>query len=696
MSTVKATVTGVADTKAGRSQVTLACNCKNEPAGSQDSYCANLRPPQTNDLACADDGCCTPRPTVEQFAPTTFNACRNSGVILDFSELMNEDSLRTNFAVGYDNGTAPCPSGVTEVSPLAISGNPSFFQKLWNGAASFIQQYVFHSAQAVPPSAIAAPDQAERYCSVPGIITIKTVGAVGQNPKTELDFAPTRAFPAKKYIRIRLNPGVKSALGVPLMVSGAGNGYTQYFGTQADVCPVKSVRVSPASVLLANVNDAQIVTAEALAATKDVIVPTLDYRWDWVWEDPASSGVSVAPIVLTPKYTNASTCSNGATCTSAVGCVCNIGVNARANQLAHYLREQGVGAEVPVGICLQRSPDMLVALLAVMKAGGAYVPLDPDYPRERIDMVADDCRPAVVLTTTAVAERFSAPTARVVCLDASRDEIARRSPVNPVSESDLDNAMCILYTSGSTGKPKGAVLPHRGMANYLLYRKGFLGLDSNSRVLLKTPISFDVSIDEMFVALISGGRLVIAKDGGQREPEYLVKLCALEGVTTAYFVPTLLRAFLDEPHVDACRSLKQVTSAGETLTPDLVALFFQRLDAELYNAYGPVETSVTVTSWTCDRESKLGIIPIGRPIANVRLYILDEQRNPLPVGVPGELYIGGAAVGREYLNRPELTAERFVPDPFSGVAGDCSTGRATAAASCPMGTSPSWDGGTTR
>ena len=295
-------------------------------------------------------------------------------------------------------------------------------------------------------------------------------------------------------------------------------------------------------------------------------------------------------------------------------------LNAQANQLAHYLRELGVGAEVPVGICIERSLDMVVAMLAVMKAGGAYVPLDPDYPRERIDMVADDCRPAVVLTTSAVADRFSAPAARVVCLDASREQIAGRSRANPSSQSGLDNAMCILYTSGSTGKPKGAVLPHRGMANYLLYRRRFLGLDAGDRMLLKTPISFDLSIDEMFVTLISGSRLVIAKEGGQREPDYLVQLCTQEGVTTALFVPTLLRAFLNEPHVGSCRTLNQVSSGGETLPVDLMELFVQRLDADLYNIYGPVETLVAMTSWTCDPESKLDSVPIGRPISNADVY----------------------------------------------------------------------------
>ncbi len=210
---------------------------------------------------------------------------------------------------------------------------------------------------------------------------------------------------------------------------------------------------------------------------------------------------------------------------------------------------------------------MVIALLAVLKAGGAYVPLDPDYPRERIDFVADDCRPAVILTTGGLQDRFSAAATQVVCLDASREEIASYSPADPPCCTTLDNAMCVLYTSGSTGKPKGAVLPHRGMANYLLYKKDLLQLDSSTRMLLETPISFDLSIEELFGGLTCGGRLVIAKDGGQRKPGYLVELCGREGVTTAMFVPTLFRAFLEEPNLGQCRALRQISSGGEAYLP---------------------------------------------------------------------------------------------------------------------------------
>ena len=340
-------------------------------------------------------------------------------------------------------------------------------------------------------------------------------------------------------------------------------------------------------------------------------------------------------------------------------------LNAQANRLAHYLQGQGVGSEALVGICLERSSEMLVALIAILKAGGAYVPLDPDYPRQRIDFVAADSRPAVVLTTSQLANRFTAPDARVVCLDTDSARIADCSEANISCTTNPNSAMCVLYTSGSTGQPKGVVLEHRGIANYLLYWKSLLRLDSNDRVLFKTPLGFDVSIEEVFGGLSCGACIVVAKEGGHREADYLAGLCANDGVTTASFVPTMLRTFLEESEISRCRLLKKVTCGGEILPPDLVDLFFERLDAELFNLYGPTEASISVTAWRCRREDQQASIPIGRPLPNVRTYILDERHNPVPIGVPGELYIGGMAVARGYLNRPELTAQQFIPDPFN-------------------------------
>ncbi len=298
------------------------------------------------------------------------------------------------------------------------------------------------------------------------------------------------------------------------------------------------------------------------------------------------------------------------------------------------------------------------------------MPLDPEDPRERLDFFIADSSPAVILTKTRFAERFSAPGAQVVRLDAETEAILRESEAGAPCPSTADNAMCVLYTSGSTGKPKGAVNLHRGIVNYLLAKQEMVGLGPADRVLFTTPISFDTSVEEFFFGIICGGCLVIEKAGGkQRDMSQLVELIARENVTTACFVPSILRLLLEEEDLERCRSLKHVLIGGEVLTPDIVERFSRRLDADLYNEYGPTEASIDVAVWKCRLDYQRGIVPIGRPIANVRLYILDAERNPVPIGVPGELYIGGVAVARGYLNRPELNAERFLPDPF-GVAGD--------------------------
>jgi amino acid adenylation domain-containing protein len=343
-------------------------------------------------------------------------------------------------------------------------------------------------------------------------------------------------------------------------------------------------------------------------------------------------------------------------------------LNTRANQLAHYLQQQGVGPVVLVGICLEPSLDLPVALLAVLKAGGMYLPLDHDEPLDRLDYFIGDGRPNLILTTYGLADRFSARDVQVVLLDTETKAITQKSRENPTCRTTPDSAISLLYTSGSTGKPKGAVNRHRGVCNYLLYKRQLMGLGSNDRVLLVTPISFDTSVEEFFLPLISGGCQVIAKAAAQRDPGYLTRLIGRERVTTACFVPTMLRLLLED--MEGCDCLKRVISGGEALTPDLMESFFERLDAELYNDYGPTETSIAVSTWKCRPDYQRGIIPIGRPISNVRLFVLDGDLKPVPVGVPGELYIGGVAVGDGYLNRPELNAERFLPDPFSGVETD--------------------------
>ncbi len=346
-------------------------------------------------------------------------------------------------------------------------------------------------------------------------------------------------------------------------------------------------------------------------------------------------------------------------------------LNARANQLAHYLRERGVGPEVLVGICLEPSLEMAVAILGVLKAGGVYVPLDPEDPRERLDFFVADSRPAAILTTTGLAERFSAGEARVIHLDAEGERISRESDSNPPCQTGPENAVFVLYTSGSTGKPKGAVNLHRGIANYLLWKRQTLGLGPDDRVLLTTPLSFDTSVEEFFSGLVCGGCVVIAKPGSQREPGYLAQLIAREGVTTACFVPSMLRIMLEQDEIAQCGSLRRVISGGEALTPDLMERFFQRLGAELVQRLrsdGNVDCRdhVEVPPRLSARDHSHRPADLARQVVHPGR----TPRNPVPVGVPGELYVGGIAVGRGYLNRPELTAETFIADPFSERAGD--------------------------
>jgi amino acid adenylation domain-containing protein len=344
-------------------------------------------------------------------------------------------------------------------------------------------------------------------------------------------------------------------------------------------------------------------------------------------------------------------------------------LNARANQLAHYLRKLGVGPDVLVGVCMERSFEMITGLLGTLKAGGAYLPLDPDYPKDRLCMILEDSRVAVLLTQQSLLNRLPPSAAPVICLDAGWEEIARNTESNPVSVVGPQNLAYALYTSGSTGKPKGVLNVHRGIVNRLLWMQAAYQLTPADRVLQKTPYSFDVSVWEFFWPLMAGACLVIAKPGGHKDADYLVDLIQREKITTVHFVPSMLGAFLEVDGVETCISLKRVICSGEALPFELHRRFFTRLSAELHNLYGPTEAAVDVTSWRCRAECEEPLVPIGRPIANVQIYILDRNLEPVPVGVQGELHIGGVALARGYLNSPELTAQKFIRDPFSSEPG---------------------------
>ena len=349
-------------------------------------------------------------------------------------------------------------------------------------------------------------------------------------------------------------------------------------------------------------------------------------------------------------------------------------LNRAANQLARYLARYDVGADTPVGVCLERSPEMVTTLLAILKAGGAYLPLDPDYPPERLGFMIADSRPAAIVTTRALAERLPAVESPLIYIGEIADALVAEDNDSLPSRSSLDDIAYVIYTSGSTGRPKGVRNTHRGITNRLLWMQDAYGLSSVDRVLQKTPYSFDVSVWEFFWPLLTGARLVLAQPGGHKDPRYLVRLIVQQQITTLHFVPSMLAVFLEDDEVGRCRSVKRVICSGEALSYELQQRFFARLPAELHNLYGPTEAAVDVTYWQCRRPAAqvprdARIVPIGRPIANMECYILDSHQNPLPIGCAGELHLGGVGLARDYLNRPELTAEKFIPHPFSSQPG---------------------------
>lgn len=333
----------------------------------------------------------------------------------------------------------------------------------------------------------------------------------------------------------------------------------------------------------------------------------------------------------------------------------------QSNQLACHLRRLGVGTDVLVGLYLPRTPELVVAIYAVFKAGGAYLPLDPALPRERLRWQLSDSAVKLVL-----AVRAQLPPAdegvQVLILDEAN--LAGESTTAPQVTIEAHHLAYAIYTSGSTGWPKAALIEHGSLQNQLLWFQRTHGFGVADVTLQQAPASFDVSVWELLVPMLSGAQLILARPGGQRETRYLATLIERFGVRVAGFVPVLLRALLADLEPGRCSSLRQIFCGGEVLDPDLAAACRRQLpQAELINLYGPTECTVWATSWRCGVNEDP--VPIGRPVDNTQTYVLDPRGQPTPIGVAGELYIGGIQVGRGYLNRPELTAERFVGDPFA-------------------------------
>ncbi|MDX3784701.1 non-ribosomal peptide synthetase, partial [Streptomyces europaeiscabiei] len=346
-------------------------------------------------------------------------------------------------------------------------------------------------------------------------------------------------------------------------------------------------------------------------------------------------------------------------------------LNEQANRLArHLVAEHKAGPEQLVGIAMERSAEMVTALLAVLKTGAAYLPIDPDYPADRITYMLTDAAPTTVITTTNITHHLPAiQDSQHVLLDDLLPTLAeisgqdltdteRTTPLLP------QHPAYIIYTSGSTGRPKGVTVAHAGIVNRLLWMQGEYGMEAGERVLQKTPFGFDVSVWEFFWPLVVGAGLVLARPGGHKDPAYLAGVIQAQRVTTVHFVPSMLQAFLTEPAATACTGLQRVICSGEALPAPLAEQFHTLLGIPLHNLYGPTEASVDVTYWHYQPQ-KTSSIPIGVPVTNTQVFVLDGGLRPAPAGVPGELYLAGVQLARGYLNRPALTAERFVANPFA-------------------------------
>ena len=343
-------------------------------------------------------------------------------------------------------------------------------------------------------------------------------------------------------------------------------------------------------------------------------------------------------------------------------------LNARANRLAHHLRTLGVGPEVRVGLCLERSLEMVVGILGILKAGGAYVPLDPGYPGPRLAMMLEDTAAPVLLSESGLRDRLPSFAGKVICLDTDWPEIATQPETNPQVEVGGSNLAYVMYTSGSTGRPKGTCIEQRSVVR-LVKNANYIAMGPKEVFLQFSPISFDASTLELWGSLLNGGKLLVCPAGRVSMAE-LGKIIREGGVSTLWLTAGLFNLMVDE-QLDNLRGVRQILAGGEALSVVHVRRLLQVIgEGRFVNGYGPTENTTFTCCHVMDAQSRIGqSVPIGKPITNTRVYILDEWRQPVPIGVAGELYVGGDGLAREYLNQPELTAEKFVADPFGDEPG---------------------------
>ncbi|MFK4467820.1 amino acid adenylation domain-containing protein [Bacillus sp. RC252] len=354
-------------------------------------------------------------------------------------------------------------------------------------------------------------------------------------------------------------------------------------------------------------------------------------------------------------------------------------LNERANQVAAYLCQSGVRTDTVVALCVERSFEMVIGLLGIVKAGGAYMPIDPAFPVERIRYMLENAGVKRVLTSSYLASSLSLENIDVIFLDtgeelSGREGIFTDQPISNVFRNEIgletNNLAYVIYTSGSTGLPKAVMVEHRALTNRIDWMQKEYKINASDVILQKTPYSFDVSVWEFFLPLISGARLVLAKPNGHTDAEYLISLIQSTAVTTLHFVPSMFRIILGQKEWSECRTIQRVFCSGEALVPDLVLKHYTLNSAPLYNLYGPTEAAIDVSHWHCSEQNKLNSVPIGKPIQNVKLYVLNDYGSPQAIGCRGQLFIGGDCLARGYLNNPELTREKFISNPFSTNQGE--------------------------